>query len=228
VLNLYLEKPGRIRDPLVKSMKSFELLREYARASEDLELSMLIDIVTEYGSSIPALLKKLKALHVPDEQRHTADMFFSTLHRSKGMEYDAVTLTDDFITPERLKRQVIKEQQEPIGRDRLNEEINLAYVAVTRSRGFLDFPMAMFPHEDRSLFTEKTAGGKLRQGICRALFLHEKRKHHPNAYKPWTLILDRELRELYSSGRKIKDLERHFGRDAGAIRSRLKKLGRLS
>ncbi|MBN2038179.1 MAG: UvrD-helicase domain-containing protein [Chitinispirillaceae bacterium] len=225
VLNLYQENHGRIRDRLVKSMKSFEALREYALASEDLELSMLIDIVSEYGGRIPALLKKLKALHVPDEKRHTADMVFSTLHRCKGMEYDAVTLADDFITPEQVKQQVQKEHKEPVDRGRLSEEINLAYVGVTRSRGFLDFPATMFPHEDRSLFLEKSTGGRLHRGLYKALLFGEKRKHHPNAYNPWNLVLDRELRELYRGGRTIKDLAHHFGRDVGAIRSRLRKQG---
>ncbi|MBN1128247.1 MAG: UvrD-helicase domain-containing protein, partial [Chitinispirillaceae bacterium] len=128
VLNLYLEQPSRIRDPLIQSMKSYELLKEYSEASEDLELSMLIDIVEEYGREIPGLLKKINAMHVGDDKRATADMVFSTLHRCKGMEYDAVTLADDFITPDRIKRLVEREKEAPLDRDRVAEEINLAYV----------------------------------------------------------------------------------------------------
>jgi F-box protein 18 (helicase) len=227
VLNLYLEKQERIRDPLIQSMKTFELLQEYAEASEDMELSMLIDIVEEYGSEIPKLLKKLTAMHVGDEDRGKADMVFSTLHRCKGMEYDAVTLADDFITPERLRRVVEREKEEPVDREKLSEEINLAYVAVTRSRNYLDFPEAMFPAEDKALFAKKKPTGPLRQRFDKTWQLGEKRKIHANAYKPWSIMLDRELRGLYLGGRSIKALAKHFGRDAGAIRSRLRKIGLL-
>jgi F-box protein 18 (helicase) len=227
VLNLYLEQPQRIRDPLIQTMKSYELLKEYAGASEDLELSMLIDIVEEYGREIPSLLKKLAALHVDDDKRDKADMVFSTLHRCKGMEYDAVTLADDFINPGRIKRLIEREKEQPVDRDRLSEEINLAYVAVTRSRRYLDFPEAMFPAEDKALFAKKKSAGPLRRKFDKMWRRGDNRKQHPNAYKPWSILLDRELRGLFLGGRTIKDLSRHFGRDAGAIRSRLRKLGLL-
>jgi F-box protein 18 (helicase) len=227
VLNLYLEQPQRIRDPLIQSMKSYELLKEFAGASEDMELSMLIDIVEEYGREIPALLKKLAALHVDDDKRDKADMVFSTLHRCKGMEYDAVTLADDFINPDRIRRLIEREKEKPVDRDRLSEEINLAYVAVTRSKGCLDFPEAMFPAEDKSLFTKTKKHGPLRLKFDKVLQFGEKRKNNPNAYKPWSIILDRELRGQFIGGRPMKELARHFGRDAGAIRARLKKLGLL-
>ena len=155
VLNLYLEKRSLIRDPVIGSMPSFEALEEYAEKSDDVELGMLIDIVGEYGKDIPFLLKKLTAMHVADDKRDKADMIFSTLHRCKGMEYDSVTLTDDFITRERVRKLVEQEQKKPVDRARVSEEINLAYVAVTRSRNFLDFPECMFPDADKTLFAKK-------------------------------------------------------------------------
>ncbi|MBN1128286.1 MAG: hypothetical protein JXA71_04835, partial [Chitinispirillaceae bacterium] len=101
----------------------------------------------------------------------------------------------------------------------------LAYVAVTRSRKYLDFPEAMFPAEDKANFTVKKKAGPLRQAFDKAWQLGEKRAVHPNAYRPWTVALDRELRGLYLGGRQVRSLAKHFGRDAGAIRARLKKLG---
>ena len=225
VLNLYLEQPQRIRDPLIQTMKSYEQLKEYTEASEDLELGMLIDIVEEYGREIPALLKKITGMHVSDTERDKADMIFSTLHRCKGMEYDSVALTDDFITQDRIKRLLEREKEQPVDREKLSEEINLAYVAVTRSKRFLDFPEAMFPGEDKTFFEKKKPAGPVRLRFDKVFQLGEKRKAHPNAYKPWSIILDRELRGLYCGGKPVKDLARHFGRDAGAIRARLRRLG---
>ena len=65
----------------------------------------------------------------------------------------------------------------------------------------------------------------LRLRFDKALQLGEKRRFHPNAYRSWTVILDRELRSLFIGGKSMKELSRHFGRDAGAIRARLRKLG---
>ncbi len=225
VLNLFLDKKNLIRDPVIGSMGSFDELEEYAEKSEDMELLMLIDIVGEYGKDIPYLLKKLSAMHVSDENRDSADMIFSTLHRCKGMEYDAVTLTEDFITKERIRKLVEKEKEkkEPLDRDRLSEEINLAYVAVTRSRNFLDFPESMFPHADKSLFAKK----KIREvitGLSKRNAPQSRRQQPQNAYKAWTKEEDRELLSLYSRGRSVKALAERFDRKASAIRSRLEKL----
>jgi superfamily I DNA/RNA helicase len=156
VLNLYLDKKDNVRDPLIRTMSAFSELEEYAETSEDMELRMLIDIVDEYGAGIPALLHKISSRHVNDDQRDRADMIFSTLHRCKGMEYDSVILTPDFMTEDRLKKLLAGGSRErPVDREKLSEEINLAYVAVTRSRNFLDFPDAMFPRADKTLFVEK-------------------------------------------------------------------------
>jgi F-box protein, helicase, 18 len=225
VLNLSLNKRDRIRDPLIASMQSFEQLREYQAATEDMELGMLIDIVEEYGKEIPFLLKRLTELHVADDEREKADMVFSTLHRCKGMEYDAVTLTDDFITEARVRKLTDKDNKAPIDRDRLSEEINLAYVAVTRSKNFLDFPEAMFPEADPELFTQKKITSRFKTHFKKLMPFDDKRKFHANAYQPWTHEDDLELEKMFLMGKTEKAIAERFGRKPSAIRSRLKKLG---
>ena len=54
----------------------------------------------------------------------------------------------------------------------------------------------------------------------------EIRKQYPNAYKPWPVDDDRELCRLHDQGREVVDLAARFGRQPGAIRSRLRHLGR--
>lgn len=228
VLNLYLENKARIRDPIIASMASFDDLIEYAESTEDMDLRMLIDIVEEYGKEIPRLLKKLTAMHVKDEDREKADMIFTTLHRSKGMEYDSVTLTDDFINEARIRRLVEKEKETPFDRDKINEEINLAYVAVTRSKNFLEFPDEMFPGAEKHLYTHsarKKIVSLVKKGLNKSWTIGEKQAAHANAYAPWSSAHDRELEDLARKGMTIKALAQRFGRNTGAIRSRLKKLG---
>lgn len=52
----------------------------------------------------------------------------------------------------------------------------------------------------------------------------EKRKTHRNLYKPWTKEDDNRLELLYCEGKGITKLTKIFGRNEGAIRSRIKKL----
>lgn len=53
----------------------------------------------------------------------------------------------------------------------------------------------------------------------------ESRASHPNAYRPWSTEDDAWLKDLFIQGQAAGALARHFGRKAGAIRSRLIKLG---
>lgn len=55
--------------------------------------------------------------------------------------------------------------------------------------------------------------------------LAEIRKHYPNAYRPWSPKDDDALRTAFEKGEAMRELIRGFGRNAGAIRSRLRKLG---
>ena len=212
-------------------MAGFEELEDYAEQSEDADLRMLIDIVDTYGEEIPTLLRKIKAMHVEDDDRDKADLIFSTLHRCKGMEYDAVTLCEDFITGERIRKLLIKEKEKPLDREMLSEEINLVYVGVTRSRNYLDFPRAMFPNADKARYQEKTAAKAVVKGLpkiksaARAACMEGKRRQHTNAYKPWDEQQDADLRRLFGRGVSLKELSCRFGRNKGAIVSRLRKLG---
>ncbi len=56
----------------------------------------------------------------------------------------------------------------------------------------------------------------------------EIRKTHPNAYRKWDEAQDNELRELFRKDAPIKEMAERFGRNGGAIRSRLVKLGLIS
>lgn len=149
VLSLYNGRSGGIRDPLIKRMANLFELEEYARETEDGPLLMLINLVEEYGNELPALIKELKRRQVADGARHQAQICFSTVHKSKGLEYDAVQLTDDFIGPEsidRLVRELALRPVEPSLLAQVMEEVNLLYVALTRAKNVLYMPASRVPH----------------------------------------------------------------------------------
>ena len=112
--------------------------------TEDKQLQMMLDIVKEYENEIPALLKQIKDKHVDDKDKHKAEIIFSTVHRCKGMEYDVVELANDFTTEAKIERQKnntdFKEQK-----GRIEEEINLLYVAITRAKTLLKIPEDLVP-----------------------------------------------------------------------------------
>jgi hypothetical protein len=50
------------------------------------------------------------------------------------------------------------------------------------------------------------------------------RETHQQAYLPWTTVDDNKLELLFCEGKKAKELAEIFGRNVGAINSRIKKL----
>lgn len=247
VLNLYNGKRRLIRDELIKSMKDLDELIEYIDKTEDVQLRMMVEIVKEYGNEIPGILKGIKDKHVPNDDKEKAEMIFSTVHRCKGMEYDSVQLVNDFLTEEKLEK-IIKEQKDAeINRDKLNEEINLLYVAVTRTRNSIYIPETLVPkdlatsaqvhvikvaaeEEESVKEAEMTYPYQISKHTVteqeqeKAYSVKKVRETYKGAYMPWTEALDEELTVMFCEGVNVKDLATHFGRTKGAIRSRIKKL----
>ena len=256
VLNLHNNKHDNIRDKLIRSMKDLDELDDYIEKTEDVQLSMMSDIVKEYGDEIYGIIRSLKDLHVEGDDKAKAEMIFSTVHRAKGMEYDIVYLVDDFITEERLEKlkTTEKEKGEPLNIPKLNEEINLFYVAVTRAKYKLYIPEGMAPrnfqtgkhiilgkgasHNSHSTkqskanqlqSSKKIPGEKRSVGmVAKSYTAAEKRQSIKEAYQPWTAELDKELIAMADTGASISDLAEHFARTKGAVYSRLKKLDYFS
>lgn len=236
VLNLKNGEYAFIRDNLIKSMRDFSELEDYAEATEDGSLKMLIDVVKKYGKNLPVYIKMLKDKHLPDNMREEADMIFSTVHRCKGMEYDEVTILDDFIKEMDIKNLIKKEGLENVQTAPLIEEINLLYVAITRTKNILNIPYEFLPDNYKE-FKKRinsrikilfTAQGKDKAGEKSASSgFFDKRKKHKEAYKKWTTEDDADLLLLFDEGKNLNELSKHFGRTVGAIRIRLNKLGVL-
>ncbi len=244
VLNLYNGETMRIRDKLIREMRGMDELEEYISKTEDVQLGMMVEIVKAYGNDIPRIIKSIKDKHVENNLKEEADMIFSTVHKSKGMEYDTVQLVDDFITEEKLEKYLNEAGEDDMLLSKLNEEINLLYVAVTRTKNSLIIPESLMPDsfppsacihvlEDNPMEDIyeihkpfQPGGGKKKSPVpvVKLLDLDAIRAKHKDAYKPWTEELDEELTVMYCEGVNIKDLARHFGRSRGAIESRILKL----
>jgi superfamily I DNA/RNA helicase len=216
VLNLYLDQTDHIRDPLVKQMQDFDQLTEYAEKSDDKELGMLIDLVTEHGRRLPFLISRLKEAHVEDAMRDKASVIFSTVHRCKGMEYDSVELLNDFVNRDTIKRLVEKKEAAP---NKIEEEINLVYVAITRTKKKLILPPGLFP--DFQL--PEPPSQKMQQS--KPVLDRRQANKSKNAYQIWTPEMDLELGRMVFHEKSIKEMTTALGRNNGAIRSRIKKLG---
>jgi F-box protein 18 (helicase) len=244
VLNLYNKKHFLIRDELLKTMHSTVELEDYIEKTADKQLQMMLDIVKEYENEIPALLKQIKDKHVGDAEKHKAEIIFSTVHRCKGMEYDVVELANDFTTEEKIDRQKkqpdFKEQK-----DRIEEEINLLYVAITRAKTLLKIPEELVPSNfviDATIEIIKKPAPKTKPDLVlpdyssrnkRTIlqdadsYYHKAKETNPAAYQPWTHAMDKELENMYDDGVSYNDMAKHFDRTKGAIMSRLRKIGVL-
>lgn len=246
ILNLYNGKHHLIKDKLIKEMKNLEELEDYVEKTEDAQLGMMIGIVREYGNDIPDIIKAIKEKHIDSDEKEKAEMIFSTVHRCKGIEYDAVQIVNDFITEEKLEK-LKADKAHTSSVDKLNEEINLLYVAVTRTKNSLHIPETLMPknvspsshihvmkvlskEEKEKLITQTVSNtiapknGRKVQAIAKPYSYRGAGGKDKGAYTPWTEELDTELTIMFCEGADINDMVKRFGRTKGAIRWRIKKL----
>ena len=237
VLFLYNNQHSKINDPLIKSMKQFKDLEEFIDKTSDMQLGMLVEIVKEYENEIFDILKLLKEKHVSFEQKNTAKMIFTTVHRCKGLEYDEVYLAEDFITKDKLEKQV-ENGIEPLKLIKLNEEVNLLYVAITRAKTKLNIPYSVvppnFPLKGNIIgIKQKTTEADKEKNQSKAK--SNKGKAYKNtfkddvvrfekSYQPWSDELDDELTILYCKNMEIEKIANKMGRSKGSIWARIKRL----
>ncbi|MES2203430.1 MAG: PIF1 family DEAD/DEAH box helicase [Patescibacteria group bacterium] len=72
---------------------------------------------------------------------------------------------------------------------------------------------------------EPKVGEKLEKKAEPGDRLAKMREKHPNAYRPWSKEDDARLTELFRESKKVSELVKEFGRQRGAIHSRLVRLG---
>jgi len=236
ILSLYNANHDQIRDPIIRSMGNLEDLETYVEQTADTGLSMMIELVRLYGNSIPGMIKAIKEKHVSQDEKAKAEIIFSTVHRCKGMEYDAVLLADDFVTEEKIRRLRDDKNAQPGQFSRMNEEINLLYVAITRAKNGLYIPDSLLPKHfpaSPKIYviasakqlpkTTNPGTGYQKKGLDIKSSSSDKDLHAAN--QSWTVELDNELTIMFADGYNLSDLSLHFGRSKTAVSMRIKRLG---
>lgn len=246
VLNLHNGKQNQIRDKLIREMKSLEDLEDYIEKAGDGQLGMMVEIVKKYGNEIPGILRKIKMKHVENSDRNKAQVIFSTVHRCKGMEYDEIEIVNDFINEEKIEKMMRDSAFDKSQIPKIAEEINLLYVAVTRTRCKISIHESLLPKAfpvTEQIKVVKTP--KMPDADVMAMFqkdkvnldelklhlekklstLDRRREKHKAAYMPWSAELDEMLTEYYCEGQMLHEIAGLMGRSEGAILSRIQKLG---
>jgi hypothetical protein len=198
----------------------------------------LVEIVKKYENELPKLIRLIRDSHCDDKRK--AKMIFSTVHRSKGMEYDNVFLHNDFITYRKLKRSVEKRQEIPVDESKLGEEVNVLYVAVTRAIKNIFIHKNLLPEnfptskniKTLSLdYDEKDETNKRKLDEFRikdrkdgSFSIDNIRKNNPDAYKPWTKEEELNLLSMVKANKSISEISKTLRRTKGAIISRLNKI----
>jgi F-box protein 18 (helicase) len=92
---------SEITHKFIKIWKSFDSLVKFAEKTDDVSLMNKIKICQKY-EDLPKLIEKIRSMHSKDLSH--ADIVFSTAHKSKGLEFDTVKLTDDYLGQEEEDR----------------------------------------------------------------------------------------------------------------------------
>ena len=131
LLNLKEGKRGQVDDPLIRQFASFAQARRFAKDTQNPALANLVDLVSRYGAKLYSFDREIKSRLTSKDR---AQLVFTTTHKAKGQEYDAVEMADgDFSTREDLEKQ-LDSATETLNPAKLREEVNVYYVAATRAR----------------------------------------------------------------------------------------------
>lgn len=239
VLNLYNGKPQKIKDKLIAGMKTMRELEDYIEKTEDNSLGMIVEVVKEFGNKLPFLINELKSNHTA--LKEDAEMIFSTVHRCKGMEYDEVTLLNDFVNEEKLKQYILQNGGDKItqqAKDKLSEEINILYVAATRAKSKLKIPSDLNPLKSidvvnihpAQISNKKNYRSDYDDGdIYGSSFYGRGGKSafigSSNHGKRWTDEEEEEAAELFTEGVPIKEIAKKLGRGVNGVTIKLENMG---
>ena len=123
------------------------VIKEDAELNGDVELKSSVSIVEKYKEKLWFFYEDAKKRYekLPDSM---VEVFLTTAHTSKGLEWDEVQLTDDFYIINRIARWLVEQgvksnvsspmaeflQRLKSVKQDIIDEINLYYVAVTRAK----------------------------------------------------------------------------------------------
>lgn len=134
-------KKDKVRSEFLLTFKDFSEFYDFSEEHEERDFLRTIKLVQKYGNKLFQYIPILKRRCVKNKKN--ASIVYSTAHRSKGLEYSHVTILDDsFITKAEVQEET---EQQYLPKERINDidqDINLMYVAITRSQGGLKTKLA--------------------------------------------------------------------------------------
>ena len=133
------------KKPEVKRYIQNEFLKRFQNKEEFLEFLKSDDI--EWKSKFNALCRLIskninffKIYHNLEETTaQKADVIISTAHKSKGLEFDKVILSDDFVELNPFLQEIYTNPKSLAQKEIYREELNLLYVAITRAKYTIEF-----------------------------------------------------------------------------------------
>jgi superfamily I DNA/RNA helicase len=125
---LFTGNPNKVEHVKLKHFKSWSAMLQFNHKYQDPDITFLAKLIKEHGASFKNIIKQIENACYVDEGN--AAVTLSTIHKSKGREWDNVVLEDDFIifTNEVPLEEILVYDI---------EELNLIYVGVTRTKGNL-------------------------------------------------------------------------------------------
>ena len=126
----------QVRTPFLQRFRSFaEITEAIEGEGGDPELKAMVDVATRYSTALPYVIKDITDACVAPEE---ADICFSSGHRSKGKEWAQTELNMDFLPiHDPVKLEKLRKDK---GRVAFEQEANLLYVALTRTRSKVTLP----------------------------------------------------------------------------------------
>lgn len=126
-----------VKDPMLRHFGSFAALEDYAASAGDRELKSRCRIAKMHRD-LPSMVERLTRQAAPSPEH--ASVVMGTAHRFKGLEAREVRVGEDFLSLVKVHNGGLTLADAPQG---MEEEVNLAYVAVTRASHVLDVPQDM-------------------------------------------------------------------------------------
>ena len=125
---LFTGNPNKVEHVKLKHFKSWSAMLQFNHKYQDPDITFLAKLIKEHGASFKNIIKQLENACYVEESM--AEITLSTIHKSKGREWDNVVLEDDFIifTNEVPLEEILVYDI---------EELNLIYVGVTRTKANL-------------------------------------------------------------------------------------------
>ena len=136
IQQLIYKKPQNIYNNFLNKFNNINELLEYSKEANEPDLKTKLSIVFKYiNKDILSLIKKIKAMSLANPKN--ADYVLCTAHKSKGLEWENVVLLDDFIN---LSKIIPSAKEKNSLFEIQKEELNLLYVAITRSKKRIELP----------------------------------------------------------------------------------------